>query len=61
MVILLSVLLSTVVAKIGSMERFQKSHEKSERKGKQDTESGGKKGDYEDLFYMIEEKDDAGG
>ncbi len=55
-VILLSVLLSTVVAKIGSMDRFQKSREKSDRKKKQETEEGGKKGDYEDLFYMIEEK-----
>jgi len=64
MVILLSVLGSTIVAKIGSMERFQHKAEKRKEEKKKEPDKGEteKKEDYEDLFYMIEEaKEDARG
>ena len=56
MVILLSVLFSTVVAKIGSMERFQKAAPKKHEEEKEpQKKEEHKKEDYEDLFYMLEE------
>lgn len=55
MVILLSVLFSTVVAKIGSMERFQKDTKKHEDEKEPEKHEDHKKEDYEDLFYMLEE------
>ncbi len=58
MVILLSVLFSTIVAKIGSMERFQKDHKKTEEEEKPKKEEENKKEDYQDLFYMLEEHED---
>jgi len=58
MVILLSVLSSTIVAKIGSMERFQHKAEKRVEEEKKEPDKGEneKKEDYEDLFLMVEEE-----
>ncbi|MBN2330252.1 MAG: cation:proton antiporter [Candidatus Aenigmarchaeota archaeon] len=67
MVILLSVLFSTLVAKIGSMDRFQKGPMKEEEQKEKEKEKESpkqevrKKEDYQDLFYMLEEKEDSRG
>jgi cell volume regulation protein A len=55
MVILLSVLFSSIVAKIGSFDRFQRHARKREEKREPVKGGTEKKEDYEDLFYMIEE------
>ena len=61
MVILLSVLFSTIVAKIGSIERFQNAHRKHEEEKEPPKEEEHKKEDYSDLFHMLEEKEDTRG